>query len=97
MAYTYNKFLLISNQIIPDETYDVELESLADYWVGWNLADEIARIRCFREFQPQRILAASAAENVNGNSFQLINWFNLVNEHQILPSSQLQSTYIHIW
>ena len=29
---TYNVFVLISNQI--DYTYDVKLESLADYWEG---------------------------------------------------------------
>ena len=83
MAYTYNKFLLISNQIIPDETYDVELKNLADCWVGWNLAVEEARIWDIREFQLQRILTASAAESVNGKSFQLFNWSNLVNKPPI--------------
>ena len=48
-------FVLNSNQILLGYTYDVKLESLADYWEGWDLAVEVARVRRIREFQLQRI------------------------------------------
>ena len=69
----YNRFLLIPSPIFLDETYDVKLKNLADCWVGWNLAVEIARIRGICEFQLQRILTPSAAESVYGKSFNLVN------------------------
>ena len=50
---TYNVFVLNSNQI--DYTYDVKLESLADYWEGWDLTVEVTRIRRICEFQLQLI------------------------------------------
>ena len=64
-------------------TYDIKLENLADFWVGRNLAVEVARVRRICEFQLQRILTASAAESVSGKTFPIL---------QLVQSCQSAST-----
>ena len=46
-------------------TYDVQLENLADFRVGRDLAVEVSCVRRVCEFQLQSVLTASAEENVN--------------------------------
>ena len=47
------------------DTYDVQLENLADFRVGRDLAVKVSCVRRVCEFQLQSILTASAEENVN--------------------------------
>ena len=53
-SFSPSTFVLISNQILLFYTYNVKLESLADYWEGWDLTVEVARVRRIRGFQLQR-------------------------------------------